>query len=99
MTIVDTFGYAAFVLDVIATWLFTRKHLWSWPCSLLSLAAWFVYGLLSDQKPILVSTMTFSVICLYGWWRWWKDEQQISELSSSGVGVDRGRDRTPDRDD
>ena len=72
----EVIGYVAFALDVVATWLFTKKHLWAWPCSLLSLAAWWAYGWLLDQAPILFSTTTFFGICLYGWWRWWKDEQQ-----------------------
>lgn len=75
VSVLDALGYTAFALDALATWGFTKKYLWSWPCSLLSLTAWFGYGLLSDQKPILFSTMTFFVICSYGWWRWWKDEQ------------------------
>ena len=73
---IDMLGYAAFAVDVLATWLFTSKHLWAWPVSLLSLALWFGYGWARDEAPIIVSTTTFSVICMYGWWRWWKDDEK-----------------------
>jgi uncharacterized membrane protein len=76
---IEDVGFAAFVLDVIATWLFTKKHLWAWPISLLSLGCWWLYGMMTHDRPIVVSTSVFTVICLYGWWRWWKDEQELEE--------------------
>lgn len=82
MTLIEFIGYYAFGLDVVATWLFTRKHIWAWPCSLLALIGWFVYGWLLDQRPMLVSATTFFVICLWGWYKWWQDEQQTTGESN-----------------
>ena len=73
---VEVLGYVAFGLDVIATWMFAKKYIWAWPCSILSLTFWFEYGWILDQGPIIFSTATFFIICLYGWWSWWKDEQE-----------------------
>lgn len=74
-TLTELCGYLGFGLDVIATWLFTQKHVWAWPCSLVSLVFWFIYGWRLGERPLLVHTSVFFVICAYGWWCWWTDEQ------------------------
>jgi nicotinamide mononucleotide transporter len=63
----ETVGTA---FGLVAVWLQTREHIWSWPTAIVNVAIFFVVFWQSKLYADSVLQLYYLATSVYGWWAW-----------------------------
>lgn len=66
----EAIGFAGFTTNVAGNMLLTAKNPHGWWIRIISNALWLAYAGATSSLAVTANAIVFSVINVYGWWKW-----------------------------
>jgi hypothetical protein len=79
----EAIGFAGFGTNVIGNILLTAKSQHGWWIRIVSNGLWLTYAGVTSSFAVTANAVVFSLINVYGWWKWSR-EARCAALPSSG---------------
>lgn len=73
------------VLGVVSCFLTARKNKWTYVVSLSAQPAWFYSAITAKQWGLVVSCAIYSVIFVYGGYKWWGLDKKWAHRKRMGM--------------